>query len=103
MEKGFQIAPNRVPHHKVVQFIETGIFSVFQLVDKETKKNELLKRKAGANTPLPSNVFFHQELCRRLLHTHTHTDMQEHHSHISCQTTSYPVGQTAPGLMQHVD
>lgn len=74
MEKVFQIAPNRVPHHKVVQFTEIGIFSEFKLAGKETKKNELLKRKARANAPLPSDVFFHQELCRRLLRTRTHTD-----------------------------
>lgn len=72
MEKVFQIAPNRVPHHKVVQFIETGIFFVLQLVDKGTKKNGLLNRKARANAPLPSTVFFHQELCRRLLCARTH-------------------------------
>lgn len=39
----FQVAPTRVPHHKIVQFIGTGIFSLFQLIDKETMKNELLK------------------------------------------------------------
>jgi len=54
MEKVFQIAPNRVPHHKAVQFVEIGVFSVFQLALKETKKNELFKMKARA-----SNVFFH--------------------------------------------
>lgn len=57
-----------------VHFAGVWVNSVFQLANKETKKNELFKRKGRVNVPLPSNVFFHQELCRRLLRAHTHTD-----------------------------
>lgn len=103
MEKVFQIAPNRVPHHKVVQFIETGIFFVLQLVDKGTKKNGLLNRKARANAPLPSTVFFSSGIVQEIIvRAHTHTDTQKHSSHISYRTTTYPIGQTAPGLTQDV-
>lgn len=79
MGKVILITPSRVPHPKVVQFIETGIFSLFQLVDKETKKNELLKRKCRANTPLPSNAFFSSGIVQEIIactHTYRHTETQ---------------------------